>query len=503
MSGRSPALAVSLPADSSVAARLQVDASARAGANLAELRFDRWSPEALKRAGELFPSPLPLIATLRSRAEGGLGPDDSVSRREILLALAQFPFRWIDLESNRDLDLLGQLPPALKLGRILSVHFPHGVEPRVWSDRLRDSAPEGCLRKVVARASIGTFLNDLLPRIPPPDSEAVIALTTGPSGPLARAWARRLGLPIVFAAPPVSSDAPTLVSPIEPSQIPIDHLRPFLASEGTPPAFGLAGHPVAHSLSPSLHARWMARTNRSGIYVPLDFETETEFVDSLELLGAGGFRGLNVTHPWKAAALEAATDVAGGAEACGVANTLTFQGDEIEAENTDLAAILRRLEELRAAGHWDGSSLSIVGAGGAARATLAAARALGAHARIYARRGEAATELARRFGADARSVDEPAPDGLVIHATPAGRADSGPLGAPLGELVGAGTHVVDWVYAPERDEVRAAVSDAGGTYEDGRRLLVYQAAASFGVWWGEEPSPELVATALREEGCTE
>lgn len=501
---RIPAIVVSLPAVSADEAREQAKEAAEAGADLAEIRFDLWSDQARTQVGRLFPSPLPLVATVRSRPEGGAGPDTPRERAALLSELSRFPFAWIDLEAERDLDLVPTLPPVETLGRILSSHYPTGVRPEVWSRRLRETVPAGSVRKVVAWCRVGTLFRELLPSFPGPEESAVVALTTGPSGPLLRAWSRRLGLPMVFAALPQRSRTGTERPAVEPSQIPVDHLRPFLSSdEPVPPLYGLAGHPVAHTRSPAIHARWMARRHRAGLYVPLDIDSESEFVEVLGALPEWGFRGLNVTHPWKTAAIQAATDVVGGASVCGVANTLTFRGDSVVAENTDLAAILRRLEELRDSAHWDGNHLSVVGAGGAARATLAAARVLGAGATVYARRASAAEEVAAAFGAVGRGPDEGSPDGLVVHATDVGRAGTEPLEVPIARLVRKGSYVLDWVYDPVAPLVRTAAEGNGGTYEDGRRLLVYQAAASFSVWWGEEPSADELAATLREEGCTE
>jgi len=498
-----PAIIVSLPAVSADEAREQAKESVAAGADFAEVRFDRWSPDALDQLARLFPSPLPLIAMIRSRAEGGAGPDDPHVRAQLLSGLARFPFRWIDLESDRDLGVLPLLPPPETMGRIVSTHYPAGIGAEQWAERVREPVPAGCVRKVVAWARVGTLLTELLPRLPAPGDTAVVAMTTGPSSPLLRAWARRLGLPMVYASLPQRSGTDDEPTPVEVGQIPVDHLRPYLAPNEGAPLFGLAGHPVAHTRSPALHARWMAHRRRAGLYVPLDFETESEFVDSLGLLPEWGFRGLNVTHPWKAAAIEAATEVVGGAAICGVANTLTFRGVAIEAENTDLVAILRRLEELKRSGRWDGRTVSVVGAGGAARATLAAARTLGAQATVYARRPAAAEDVARAFGARARSTTDALPDYLVVHATDVGRPGTSPLNVDIGRLVEAGSHVVDWVYSPVGTSVRNAVEAAGATYEDGKRLLVYQASASFGVWWGDEPDAEEIRATLREEGCAE
>jgi shikimate dehydrogenase len=237
---------------------------------------------------------------------------------------------------------------------------------------------------------------------------------------------------------------------------------------------------------------------RVGLFIALDFEDEREFTDCLPSLIEGGFRGLSVTHPFKEAAFEVADRAGPGAVACGVANTLSFDPEGIVAENTDLVAILRRLDELRSSGRWDGSSLGVIGAGGAARATLAAARSLGVEAFVWARRPGTAERLAQEFGA--RAVEDPkrTRPALVVHATTIGRAEAGPPTPPDLGWIRPGVHTVDWVYAVEDPVVRMAAVRAGTTYEDGSRLLVYQAAASYGLWWGEEPTPEEVSAAFEE-----
>lgn len=500
MSTRTPLIVVTLPGRTAREVRAQAEVARDAGADLAEVRFDRWDPADLSGAKDLFPAPLPFVATLRSRIEGGAGPDAPQERGAILTALARLPFRWIDLEEQRDEPTVPRLPPAASLGRIVSTHFPAGTPASEVARRMAGVAPLGSIRKLVLPASVGEFFRDILPLLPGIADRETILLTTGPSGGLLRAWSRRWGYPLVFASLPESSraaDAPV----VEPSQVPVDRLRHFFSGEERASLFAVVGHPIAHSRSPALHSRWMREAGVPGIYLSLDIESEAELVEALGPLSEGGFRGINVTHPWKSAAFEAATRLGPGAEACGAANCLTFRDGEVEAENTDLAAILRRLEELRGLGEWDGSELAVVGTGGAAAASLAASREAKVSATIFARDARRAAFLSERFGAAVGVRPEARPFSLVIHATDVGRADAGALEVPLAELIGPGSRVLDWVYSPEDPTIRSISERAGGRYEDGWRLLVYQAAASFGIWWGEEPAAELVDSAIAGGPC--
>lgn len=490
-----PAIVVTAPGRSLPEVKREVDVSRDAGADLVEVRFDRLPAEATDRAAELFPSPLPLIATLRSRAEGGEGSDDPAARAPILRALAARPFRWVDFELARDLPVAEQLRSTSTVGQILSSHSLTSVSPAVWGHLLRAPVAPGQLRKVVVPAGVGDALRDLVPDLPPPGEGPLVATTTGPSGPLLRAWSRRFGFAMVFASLP--SDATQVGAAVEPSQIPVDRLGPFLRSDGAPPLFGLLGHPVAYSLSPTLHAGWMRARGQPGLYIGLDVATERELLEALPILVEGGLRGANVTQPYKRAALEVATEVGRGAERCGVANTLTFEDEDIVAENTDLVAALRRMEELRDSGRWDGGAVGVVGAGGAARATLAAAAELGAPSILWARRSTAGETVAREFGAEFAGNPAQVRPSLVVNATPFGHS-SGESRLPdiFGAWIRPGVHLLDWVYGADDLRVRQTTVDAGASYEDGTRLLVYQGAASFGIWWGEEPSEKEVGAAM-------
>ena len=495
-----PAVVVSLPARSVEEARRQAEEARAAGADLAEVRIDRFAADHQARLEELFPAPLPLIATYRSRVEGGEGSDDSQEREAILSSALRLPFQFVDLEWQRDRSLAAkEFPPGAPVP-ILSSHLIASEALRSWEQRLEELAATRTLGKLVFPASIGDLLGEVLSRLPSRLDGSVTVHTTGASGGLLRAWSRQLGLPMAYASLPEgegASDRP----PVEPSQVPVDRLGPFVRAQATPPLFGIAGRPVGHSLSPRIHHAWMQATHRLGLYLPLEFDSDEEFLASLGPLADHGFRGLNVTQPYKLVAFRAATRVGNGAAACGAANCLTFEEGEVKAENTDLAALLRRLEELRRAGKWDEGPIGVVGAGGAARATLAAARLLGVPASVFARRPEAAHQLAREFGATAGSLHGGPSFSLVVHATNAGRSPEGRLDVPLDRLLAPRAHVIDWVYRPDHAIVQQSAASRGATYEDGWRLLVYQAASSFALWWGSAPPEEDVQRFVEEVPC--
>ena len=505
MTAAAPLLIVTLTVRDVASARDALALAHRAGADIAEIRLDRFAPDELHRLSGLFPSVLPLLATLRSRAEGGEGPDDPIRRRAILDEVTALPFAFVDREIRRDLGPAAEPRPpdsgaVSRPSEVRSVHLSR-LEGRDELARwLRTPPGEAVFVKVVVPSTLSELWEAVLPALPPPGERSIVLHTTGPSGPLLRALAADLGLAAAYCAPPESGSGPPGAEvAVESSQIPVDRLRRHLRTDGgTPPRFALVGHPVAHSRSAALHSRWMAEAGKDGLYVALDVLSESELVSTLPKLAEFRFRGLNVTHPWKEAALALATSASTAAERCGCANTLTLVEGEVEADNTDLAAILRRLEELRRVGTWVGTDLVVVGSGGAARAALAAAQEVGAHTTLLARDVEKAKGLCARFGAELPTTSPRAPPSLVVHATTAGRAGTPPISVDLRPWVGAGTHLLDFVHRPDDPFLARLAQSADASYEDGGRLLAYQAAEAFEVWWETPVPPTSLERAIEE-----
>jgi shikimate dehydrogenase len=490
-------IVVSLTARSLRDAREELARAAQGGADMAEIRWDRWFDEDRRRIDELFPAPIPLLLTVRSRAEGGEGPEDPEERARIWESLAQLPWAGVDRELNRD-------SPRDRRDRGLardwySTHLPPGASIADLDRELERPFPADGIRKVVIRADLKEAVTEIFPRAQRAATRGITLLVTGPAGPLERAWADRLGLPFVLAAPP-ETGSERRTAPVEAAQLPSDRLRRAWDADPPAPLFAVVGRPIEHSQSPLIHHLWMDAMGYRGIYLALEPRVAEELRSILPDLAAGGFRGLNVTAPFKEAAANWAASASQVVARIGCANTLTFQGEAIRADNTDLIALQRRLQELPEEGRWDERELLVIGTGGAARAALAVGEDRGARTTLWGRDLSATEQLARRFGAEIWSPKRPIPDGaLVIHATTVGRGDGfHASGIPFPELLSPHGHLLDFVYAPTDPAVRRAAEARGRSYESGTRLLVYQAAHAFSIWWGAPPSEELIASALTE-----
>jgi len=274
----------------------------------------------------------------------------------------------------------------------------------------------------------------------------------------------------------------------------------------------VVGHPVAHSLSPAMHR---AAFTELGIadewsYEAIDLPPEG-FAAGIAELRERGFVGCNVTVPHKRAAYLIAGDRSAAVAAIGAANTLSFTGGSIRADNTDASGLIAALP---AGFDPAGAEALVLGAGGSARAVAWALDGAGAAVTIANRTESRAVELARELGVFAlegvgrdETIDV-GPFDLLVNATSVGLAtgaadlrdrgdDLKALRLRADQLV-APLLVVDLVYGSEPTELAATCTSGGATLIDGREVLVRQGADSFRIWVGREPPVESMRRAIRE-----
>jgi shikimate dehydrogenase len=257
---------------------------------------------------------------------------------------------------------------------------------------------------------------------------------------------------------------------------------------------GVLGHPVAHSRSPAMMGAAFRELGLDWRYLRLPVPPEL-FEETVRALPGSGYRGANVTIPHKLAALALADRASAVAHAVGAANTLTFEGGAIEADNTDAGGFLAALGESPA-----GMRALVLGAGGAARAVVWALREAGAaEVSVWNRTSERADALAAEL--EARAVRSPEPADLVVNATSVGLdPGDGAAALPLAGLP-APAVAVELVYRGDGSETPfAGWARAGGArVVDGVEVLVRQGALSFTRWTGIEPPLEAMRAAARSE----
>jgi len=267
--------------------------------------------------------------------------------------------------------------------------------------------------------------------------------------------------------------------------------------------FAVFGHPIAHSLSPRLHALFAAQLGIELEYVATEAPPERFMEIAREFFAQGG-RGANVTLPDKRLAFELADAHTQAAQRAGVANVLTRQTDgSLEAHNTDGAGLIRDLRE-RHRVQLEGCRVLLLGAGGAAQAVAWALLDAGVHELIVANRTLArARALADGLAQPERvcisewhALERCAAFDLILNATSAGVLGTA-MKLPL-SLVSHGTSAYDLAYGRAAQPFMAWARDAGAQRVfDGLGMLVETAADSFEHWHGVRPRTDEALRALR------
>ena len=266
---------------------------------------------------------------------------------------------------------------------------------------------------------------------------------------------------------------------------------------------GIMGWPVGHSRSPALHGFWLDEHGIDGAYVPLAVRPE-RLERALRALPAMGFRGCNLTIPHKQAALAIVDRVEPMARRIGAINTIVVGEDgSLEGRNTDAYGFREHLSET--APEWDprGGAAVVLGAGGAARAVVAALQETGLRdIRLLNRTRERAEILAADLAdgmagiavGDWNSRAAALRDaGLVVNTTSLGMHGQPPLDLDLDGLPPRAV-VVDIVYVPLETPLLAAARRRGHTAVDGLGMLLHQGRPGFEAWFG---APARVTPALR------
>ncbi|MES2757592.1 MAG: shikimate dehydrogenase [Pseudomonadota bacterium] len=260
------------------------------------------------------------------------------------------------------------------------------------------------------------------------------------------------------------------------------------------------GNPVAHSRSPAIHADFARQTGQQLDYerclAPID-----GFAAAVRGLVAAGYRGANVTVPFKLEAAALADTLSARARAAGAVNTLSFTAAGIAGDNTDGAGLVNDIL-CNAGFSIAGARVLLLGAGGAARGVILPLLEQQPAQLVIANRTLATAEsLADAFGDHGVPLSASAfasLDGrfdIVVHATSASLAGALPPLPP--PVFGPGTLALDMMYAADPTPFMHFAAAHGATARDGLGMLVEQAAEAFFVWRGVRPHTAALLAAMR------
>ncbi|MDB5396316.1 MAG: shikimate dehydrogenase [Rhodospirillales bacterium] len=255
------------------------------------------------------------------------------------------------------------------------------------------------------------------------------------------------------------------------------------------PRAGVIGWPVGHSLSPRIHRFWLAELGIQARYEAVVVSPDW-LEDTIDRFRVGGWQGFNVTVPHKETIIPLLDRLDPVARAIGAVNTVVALGNgQFEGRNSDAPGFLASLRATRAI-RIDRPAV-VLGAGGAARAIMAALSDAGIpEIRITNRDRVRAEALASSFPAIvcdwANRSDALEDVGLMINATSLGMSGQAPLEIDLSRLP-VSAIVTDIVYRPLMTDLLLRAQERGNPTVDGLGMLLYQAVEGFTAWFGATP----------------
>ena len=262
--------------------------------------------------------------------------------------------------------------------------------------------------------------------------------------------------------------------------------------------YAVIGNPIAHSKSPQIHRMFAQQTGQDisyeAVLAPLD-----GFAATIERLHNEGYKGCNVTVPFKMEAWQLADRLEPRALNASASNTLTFKEQEIVGDNTDGAGLVADIERNLGVS-LKGKHVLLMGAGGAAYGVMLPLLHAGARITVANRTEEKAQQLVAMFAGQGNvsGCGYDALDGhqfdIVINATSAGLTDS-EIPLPPG-IFAPGALAYDMMYGRETPFMKFA-REHGARVADGLGMLVEQAAEAFFIWRGVRPDTQPVLDKLR------
>lgn len=252
------------------------------------------------------------------------------------------------------------------------------------------------------------------------------------------------------------------------------------------------GDPVGHSLSPAMHNCAFAETGFNGVYLAFHVKDIAASVSAIRGLGV---KGASITIPHKTAVMGFLDAVDDTACSIGAVNTIVNRKGVLSGYNTDCPGAVNALKEKTTIRDMD---ITIIGAGGAARAVGFGIVNAGGRLTVLNRN----IERGRQLAADLNAKFKPLTDDIVldcrvlINTTSVGMAphiENMPIPATQlrKEML-----VMDIVYNPLKTKLLQVADDRGCQTIDGVSMFVYQGALQFELWTGKEAPLDIMRQAV-------
>ncbi len=256
----------------------------------------------------------------------------------------------------------------------------------------------------------------------------------------------------------------------------------------------IIGHPVEHSMSPTIHNAAFQQLGLNYVYVAFDVVNVKAAIEAMRALD---FRGYSVTIPHKVEVMKYLDRVDKLAAKIQAVNTVVNNNGLLTGYNTDVIGAIKSLKrrtELK------GKKTALVGAGGAGRAIAFGLMEEKATLTIFDKDFEKARKLAKSVGCSYNPMEKiDSSFDILINATPVGMHPKTNQMAVDEKILKPGMLVFDIVYNPIKTKLVETAEAKGCETISGIEMLIEQGAEQFRLWTGQEAPRELMKGVLLKE----
>ena len=480
---------------------LEILSKYRKQADMAELRVDCLEPDErllIRRFPQM--TDVPIVLTIRRDKDGGFFTGGEGARINLMargLAYADADkrrnFAYLDIEEDLDVPSLEEAAGTFGTRIIRSYHNFKGAGGGI-SAKLKSMCHSGgdIVKAAVMANSSGDVLN-LIRAGKECAGQEKILLAMGHYGVYSRILSEKFGSYLSFASAHSEPDAP----PAAPGQIDIldlENLYRFKNITNATKIYGVTGYPLVVSDSPFIFNTVFAQEGIDAVYVPFPADSIEAFLEVAQELNVAG---ASVTVPYKEAVIPYLAEQTAGVRNIHACNTLRRIPEGWQGTNTDAPGFSDSLLAFTGRTNLKRLRITVIGAGGAARAVVSELYRLGAKVLILNRTAHKAYSLAAPYefawgGLDKQSIEMMYKyRDIIIQTSSAGMQGNNPSDQPGAEdLTGQNDplamyrfsgreEVMDLVYKPRMTVFLKRAADAGCRVQNGYDMLIRQAGYQY------------------------
>ncbi len=432
----------------------------------------------------------PVIVTNRPEREGGKFNGSEQDRLRLLQKAIDLGADYVDVEY----DSIKQIVRRKNSKVIISYHnfkeTPQNLS-KIYDD-ICQHKPD--IVKIV------TYANDITDNIRifkllNTANIPIISFCMGELGHISRILTRKFGGVLTFASLERGKES-------APGQLTVNELSRvyhFKNINKETNLYGIIGNPVSHSMSPVIHNASFTEKGLNNVYLPLKVSNIGTFIKECRKID---FQGFSVTIPHKESILPFLDDIEHTAKKIGAINTIVNECGILTGYNTDCMAALMALDNsLRETGSTlNNKKVSIVGAGGAARAIAFGLKEKGCDITIYNRTIARAEKLSNDVKCRFKRFDEinKLDADIFINTTPVGMFPEVNRTPVPENVLKEGMIVFDAVYNPIETKLLRDARERGCHTVNGLTMFINQAAEQFRLWTNIDPPVELMNDVVRK-----